>query len=86
MHSQTLSITDGITDPLVEAIAIIEEENQRRLASADGVPGYLPVTLINDCCLAFSVLLHNDGERYGPESKRVLDITQGLITPTVRDA
>jgi hypothetical protein len=43
----------------------------------------VPVTLINDCCLAFSVLLHNDGERYGPESMRVLDLTAGMLTPTI---
>jgi hypothetical protein len=80
VYLQTLSITDGITDPLKESIAIIEKENQRRLA-AD--PNSVPITLINDCCLAFSVLLHNDGERYGPESMRVLDLTDGLITPTI---
>jgi hypothetical protein len=77
-YLQTLSITDGITDPLPAAIAIIEEENVRRQAA-----GQVPVTLINDSCLAFSVLLHNDGDRYGPESMRVLDLTKGLITPTI---
>jgi hypothetical protein len=66
---------------LAEAIAILEEENQRR--AARGGAASVPVTLINDCCLAFSVLLHNDGERYGPGSLRVLDMTQGLLTPTI---
>ena len=66
VYVQTLSITDGITDPLSEAISIIEEENQRRKRAAESNSGgsYLPITLITDSCLAFSVLLHNDGERY----------------------
>jgi len=85
VYVQTLSITDGITDPLSEAIAIIEEENQRRKRAAESNSGgsYLPITLITDSCLAFSVLLHNDGERYGPECLRVLDLTQDCITPTI---
>ncbi|KAK3241097.1 hypothetical protein CYMTET_49110 [Cymbomonas tetramitiformis] len=75
VYTQTLSITDGITDPLEEVVQVLEEENKRRHAI-----GAVPVTLINDCCLAFSVLLHNDG-RNGARNLRVLDLT--LDTPTI---
>ena len=85
VYLQTLSITDGITDPLSAALRIMEDENQRRKQAAEAGPSkiYAPVTLINDSCLAFSVLLHNDGERYGPDCLRVLDLTQDCITPTI---
>lgn len=77
VYAQTLSITDGITDPLAEVIAVIEEENKKRQAS-----GGLLVTLINDCCLALSVLLHNDGQN-GSKCLRVLDLTENCITPAI---
>jgi hypothetical protein len=71
VYTQTLSYTDGITDPLEEIVQVIEEENQRRQEM-----GVALVTLINDCCLAFSVLVHNT-------NKRVLDLTEGCITPVL---
>ena len=73
VYAQTLSYTDGITDPLEDIVAIIEEENQRRMKKRPILP---LVTLINDCCLAFSVLLHN-------KDLRVLDMAfdSRLITP-----
>lgn len=77
VYTQTLSYTDGITDPLPEILEIIEMENKRR-QSINAVP----VTLINDSCLAFCVLVHNDGEE-GSTSFRVLDLTENSITPTI---
>lgn len=77
VYAQTLSITDGITDPLHEIISVMEEENQKRNASSSA-----PVTLINDCCLALSVLIHNDGKN-GAKCFRVLDLTKNMITPVV---
>mmetsp|Transcript_78641 Transcript_78641/g.138675 ORF Transcript_78641/g.138675 Transcript_78641/m.138675 type:complete len:852 (-) Transcript_78641:99-2654(-) len=77
VYTQTLSITDGITDPLHEVLAVMEEENKRRQAA-----GGLLVTLINDCCLALSVLIHNDGKN-GANNLRVLDMTENCITPTI---
>jgi hypothetical protein len=56
VYSQTLSFTDGISDDIPAILAVLEEENKRRLKAK------LPlVALINDCCLAFCVLVHNDG-------------------------
>lgn len=75
--AQTLSYTDGITDPLPEILEIIESENRLRQST-----GALPVTLINDCCLAFSVLVHNDGQN-GSRSLRVLDLSEKCITPVI---
>ena len=45
---------------------MIEAENQRRLAAAKQL-GRAPqlVTMINDCCLAFCVLVMNDGSDCG---------------------
>jgi SHS2 domain-containing protein len=77
IYTQTLSYTDGITDPLEEILDVVESENQRRAALS---PPALPVTLINDCCLAFSVLVHNDGKE-GRPSMRVLDLSRGCVTP-----
>lgn len=77
VYTQTLSITDGITDPLEEVVQVLEEENERRHAI-----GAVPVTLINDCCLALSVLLHNDGQN-GARNMRVLDLTLEGHTPTI---
>ena len=81
----------------MEGLAIIEEENLRRKRAAEeggggggeagggggGRDPYAPVTLINDSCLAFSVLLHNDGERYGPQCLRVFDLSVGMVTPVI---
>ena len=70
VYTQTLSYTDGITDPLQEILNIIEIENQRRSKL-----GMSPVTLINDCCLAFSVLCH------APET-RILDLSAMTMETT----
>jgi len=56
VYSQTLSFTDGVSDDLPAILQVLEDENERRLSL--GAP---LVTLINDCCLAFCVLVHNDG-------------------------
>jgi hypothetical protein len=77
VYAQTLSFTDGITDPLPEILDVIEEENRRRETK-----NAVPVTLINDSCLAFSVLVHNDG-RNNAKSMRVLDLGERCITPTI---
>lgn len=77
VYAQTLSFTDGITDPLGEILDVVEEENRKR-ESSKGVP----VTLINDSCLAFAVLIHNDG-RNGRPNFRVLDLASNCITPIV---
>lgn len=77
VYMQTLSFTDGITDPLREIIEVVELENIRRQSLK-----MLPVTIINDSCLALSVLLHHDGSD-GRPSLRVLDVTEQMITPTV---
>jgi hypothetical protein len=77
VYAQTLSYTDGITDPLQSIIEVLEEENLKRQAL-----NQVPVTLINDSCLAFSVLLHNDGED-GRANHRVLELTKSCITPTL---
>lgn len=74
VYAQTLSYTDGITDPLEQILAVLEKENQRRLKDPTSFPHL--VTLINDSCLAFSVLVHNG-------SKRVLDLSDGLVTPVI---
>jgi hypothetical protein len=42
----------------------------------------VPLTIINDSCLAFSVLVHNDGQK-GNLNYRVLELSKGLITPTI---
>ena len=78
---QTLSYTDGISDDLEAILDVIEAENERRL-DADGDDATL-VTLINDCCLAFCVLVHNDGAAPGSKSLRLLDLAQGYTTPVI---
>jgi hypothetical protein len=77
VYAQSLSFTDGITDPLPDILNAIEDENKRRQTT-----GGMPVTLINDSCLALSILIHNDG-RNGAPSMRVLDLSEGYITPTI---
>merc|ERR1719421_251487 len=78
VYTQTLSYTDGTTDPLPEILQLIEAQNRKR----EGVPDWLPITLINDCCLAFAVLAINDGSQ-SSSSMRVLDLTASCITPTI---
>lgn len=80
VYSQTLSYTDGTSDDLAAILDVVEAENQRRLASHGAEAGL--VTLVNDCCLAFCVLVHNDG-RDGSKSMRLLDMSQGLATPVI---
>ena len=58
------------------------------------MPAAPPVTLINDCCLAFAVLVHNGGERSRAAgaaraaaarrpSLRLLDLSAGHETPVI---
>eukprot|EP00746_Dinoflagellata_sp_MGD_P009494 gnl/MRDRNA2_/MRDRNA2_119322_c0_seq1.p1 gnl/MRDRNA2_/MRDRNA2_119322_c0~~gnl/MRDRNA2_/MRDRNA2_119322_c0_seq1.p1 ORF type:complete len:685 (+),score=104.75 gnl/MRDRNA2_/MRDRNA2_119322_c0_seq1:194-2056(+) len=75
VYAQTLSYTDGITDPLPEIVEVVEAENRKRTENK-----VQPVTIINDSCLAFCVLLHNDGTN-GQPSYRLLDIMKDCITP-----
>eukprot|EP00927_Polykrikos_kofoidii_P034798 TRINITY_DN2943_c0_g2_i1.p1 TRINITY_DN2943_c0_g2~~TRINITY_DN2943_c0_g2_i1.p1 ORF type:complete len:873 (+),score=144.30 TRINITY_DN2943_c0_g2_i1:91-2619(+) len=73
VYTQTLSYTDGISDPLFEILNIVEAENMKRVIQHDGPQ---PVVIINDSCLAFSVLLHHD-------DLRLLDVSKDLITPVI---
>jgi len=75
VYAQTLSYTDGTTDPLNEIMQVIEQENATR-------PAERHITLINDCCLAFCVLLHNSGTD-GSQSMRVLDMNLNGVTPCI---
>jgi len=68
VYSQTLSYTDGTSDPLRAIAQILETENLRRESLS--MP---PVVHINDCCLAFNVLVCNDGLTSSRPSMRVLD-------------
>jgi len=68
VYAQTLSFTDGISDPLEDILEILEVEN----ASRNG----MPVVLINDSCLAFNVLVHQ-------ERMRLLDISKNHVTPVI---
>lgn len=81
VYSQTLSYTDGITDPLTEIFEIVQEENGRRLraSATDELDEMMPITIINDSCLAFSVLVHNaeTDASTGTKSMRILDIAEG---------
>lgn len=77
VYTQTLSITDGITDDIPEVLKVVEEENRKRQAA-----GGLLVTIINDNCLALSVLIHNDGKNGSP-NLRLLDLTENCITPAI---
>lgn len=77
VYTQTLSYTDGITDPIPEIVQVLEAENKKRTATST-----VPVTLINDSCLAFAVLVQNDGS-HASGSMRALDLTENCITPTI---
>ena len=80
IYTQTLSYTDGITDQLTEILNIVEEENHRRTTlnhnSHNNLVQLPLITLINDCCLAFSVLCHQP-------NKRLLDVSPSTITPII---
>ena len=83
VYSQTLSFTDGISDPLEDILKVVESENQRRAKLQP--PGF-PVILINDCCLAFSILVHNDGSVEGGTERplmRLLDMSYDHVTPII---
>jgi hypothetical protein len=71
IYSQTLSYTDGITDKLKDILLIVENENIVRLKQKMPL-----ITLINDCCLAFSVLCHQP-------STRLFDLSKKMITPVI---
>ena len=75
VYAQTLSYTDGTTDPLREILDALIEENTKRSEESR-------IVLINDSCLAFSVLLHNDGKN-GTQSLRLLDVSKGSNTPVI---
>jgi len=77
VYSQTLSYTDGISDALGQIVYVVEKENIKRSKSGQPL-----VVLINDSCLAFSILVHNDGKN-GRPSMRVLDLTSTCITPVM---
>ena len=78
VYTQTLSYTDGITDPLTEIYEVVKGENQRRAALAAELEPQ-PITIINDSCLAFSVLVHNEAPSADGQHKsmRMLDIAAG---------
>ena len=89
VYAQTLSYTDGIADDLPAILAVIEKENLRRASAARrGAPASL-VHLINDSCLAFCALVHNDGAQKGRGGKkatpclRLLDLSVGHTTPVL---
>eukprot|EP00927_Polykrikos_kofoidii_P034797 TRINITY_DN2943_c0_g1_i1.p1 TRINITY_DN2943_c0_g1~~TRINITY_DN2943_c0_g1_i1.p1 ORF type:complete len:855 (+),score=133.84 TRINITY_DN2943_c0_g1_i1:76-2640(+) len=73
VYAQTLSYTDGISDPLLDILKIVEAENKRRADQSDGPP---PVVIINDSCLAFSILIHH-------RDLRLLDLSKDMITPVI---
>jgi len=75
IYSQTLSYTDGTSDPLEDVSVVLEEENRRRASR-----GIHSIVHINDCCLALSVVIRNENQR--GESMRVLDF-DAPHTPTI---
>lgn len=75
VYTQTLSYTDGITDPLEDILMVLEDENIKR-APKDRI------VLINDSCLAFSVLVHNTGVN-GTRNLRILDLSANHVTPVI---
>mmetsp|Transcript_56213 Transcript_56213/g.131653 ORF Transcript_56213/g.131653 Transcript_56213/m.131653 type:complete len:815 (-) Transcript_56213:15-2459(-) len=81
VYSQTLSFTDGISDPLAAILEVIETENTRRL-SVEGATDTDLVVLINDCCLALNVLLQNDGNG-DRANMRLLDLSATCKTPVL---
>ena len=74
VFAQTLSYTDGITDPVLEALEVVEAENANR---------DIPIFFINDCCLALSVVIHNNGEN-GTVNLKILDsVGENFKTPCI---
>jgi hypothetical protein len=58
VYAQSLSYTDGISDDVPRVLDLLEEVNGERVKNGD-----VAVSLINDCCLAFSVLVHQPAYR-----------------------
>ena len=58
VYAQSLSYTDGISDDVPRVLDLLEEVNGERVKR-----GLIAVSLINDCCLAFSVLVHQPAYR-----------------------
>ena len=58
VYAQSLSYTDGISDDVPRVLDLLEEVNVERVKR-----GFVAVSLINDCCLAFSVLVHQPAYR-----------------------
>lgn len=58
VYAQSLSYTDGISDDVPGVLDLLEAANENRLKE-----GKVAVALINDCCLAFSVLVHQPAYR-----------------------
>ena len=58
VYAQSLSYTDGISDDVPRVLDLLETVNGERVKNGD-----VAVALINDCCLAFSVLVHQPAYR-----------------------
>ena len=58
VYAQSLSYTDGISDDVPRVLDLLEAVNVERVKNGD-----VAVALINDCCLAFSVLVHQPAFR-----------------------
>ena len=58
VYAQSLSYTDGISDDVPRVLDLLEAVNGERVKR-----GVVAVSLINDCCLAFSVLVHQPAYR-----------------------
>ena len=58
VYAQSLSYTDGISDDVPRVLDLLEAVNGERVKR-----GLIAVSLINDCCLAFSVLVHQPAYR-----------------------
>ena len=58
VYAQSLSYTDGISDDVPRVLDLLEAVNVERVKNGD-----VAVALINDCCLAFSVLVHQPAYR-----------------------
>mmetsp|Transcript_6293 Transcript_6293/g.19011 ORF Transcript_6293/g.19011 Transcript_6293/m.19011 type:complete len:767 (+) Transcript_6293:185-2485(+) len=58
VYAQSLSYTDGISDDVPRVLDLLEAVNATRVKNGD-----VAVALINDCCLAFSVLVHQPAYR-----------------------
>ena len=73
VYAQSLSYTDGISDDVPRVLDLLEAVNVERVKS-----GLIAVSLINDCCLAFSVLV-----RFAASLSRIASMASSL-TPSPR--